>query len=480
MGTSLPGRKAAVLSPQLEIGPSQSVPLIPGYDASTAADRYGRTMSAPARTSLGPNAQAAGAPRARLPRPQAIDLAAAALVAYIGAWNAPSAERGLLKALSADSTSWQTAAWLLVLGTSCAAVVLRRVSPAAAVATIGCAMAAQVVLFNEGSLAGVALCLIAVETCTSRLARPWSWALLAAGYLAAGGAVLWVGYLGGQEVLEPTRAAVLVAMTWTSLTVAALTGLLRRRAREKVEQALERAQVLVAQQDTERRLAVAEERQRIARDVHDLLGHCLSVIGMQAAGARAVLDKDPQAADHALAVIGETSRKAVEEVRGLVDVLRAPEPLPPTAKPGLSDPQRLDTPAQPQVGLEGLGALVSGSRQAGLTVSLSLVEEAQTSPAVGEAVYRMVQESLTNVLHHAPGAATTVKVVSGPQGVEAQVTNEPAPCQAEPLSRSGRAGTGLAAMRERFTSLGGDVQAGPRDNGGWQVRALVPAGQEEK
>ncbi len=432
------------------------------------------------KTATSPGPPPPGATRARLPRPQAADVAAAALVAYTGAWSAPSGERGLLGALSLEGNSWQPAAWVVVLATSCAAVVLRRLAPAASVITIGGAMAAQLVLFAEGSLAGVALCLIAVETCTSRLAGPWSWALLATGYLAAGGAVLWVGYLGGQQSLEPARAAVLVVMTWTTLTVAALTGLLRRRAREKVEQALERAQVLAAQQDTERRLAVAEERQRIARDVHDLLGHCLSVIGVQAAGARAVLGKDPQAADHALAVIGETSRNAVEEVRGLVDVLRAQDLI--EAGPKWQEPKNEpeEPPERGHAAIVDLPALVRGARQAGLPVSLRLVTEVEAGPAVGEAVYRMVQESLTNVLRHAPGAQTSVMVTCGPKGVQTQVSNEPAPGLAEPVSPPGRAGTGLASMRERFTALGGDVQAGPGDDGGWQVRASVPTGQEAR
>lgn len=483
-----------------------------------------------------------------LPRPGWLDVLAAALTGYVAVWNNPDGTRGLLPVLHQCPEACLEVVWAAVVLLCCSGILLRRVVPVTAVLVLTGALGAHLLLFGEASLAALISCLVLAETCTSRLARPWSGLLLAACYLGAALSVLWIGYLGGEEQLEPVRALTLVGMASTVLTVAALTGLLRRRSREKVEQTLERAAVLAAQQDAERRLAVVRERQRIARDVHDLLGHSLSVIGIQAAGARAVLPSDPAAVDQALAVIGETSRNAVDEVRALVDVLRADEDLPgpaeastlpgETGKPGetgepgraalasrgddgASGPLPADgprpaggsggtgglppaggpgaagalAPAAAQAGggagaavgpveqtgaggrlpgLEGLPALLAGARRAGLPVRSSLEQCADTSQPVAEAVYRLVQESLTNVLRHADGAQTHVTVRVGEQEVEAVVTNEAAPRACPAQDGTGREGTGLAAMRERVTNLGGQVQAGPTSSGGWQVRARLP------
>ena len=282
---------------------------------------------------------------------------------------------------------------------------------------------------------------------------------------------------------------------WALVSVAALIGASRRRARGRVEQALERAAILQAQQDTERRLAVAQERQRIARDVHDLLGHSLSVIGMQAAGARAVLASDPDAADTALAVIGETSRRAVDEVRALVDVLRADEDRAPAgsgatasaARPGAmpsqprSGPVPVPVPAASPPGLEDVPALVARVRRAGLPVRLSLSQTGDVDPAVGRAVYRGVQEALTNVMRHASGAPTAVALEAG-EALDVVVEND-APPGAGPCADGGesagshRAGAALAARAERLAAVGGRLEAGPAPAGGWRVRMTVPAAQ---
>ena len=318
---------------------------------------------------------------------------------------------------------------------------------------------------------------------------------------------------------------------WALVSVTALVGASRRRARERVERALERAEILRAQQDTERRLAVVQERQRIARDVHDLVGHSLSVIGMQAAGARAVLASDPGAADAALAVIGEISRRAVDEVRALVDVLRTDEDPPPAVKDtkdiegieGIEDVDRTTVAVRPGAmpagrdaeavlapvgeaspGLEEVPVLIARARRAGLPVSLSLSQTGDVAPEVGRAVYRGVQEALTNVMRHAAGAPTTVALTVG-DALEAVVTNEKneesysdgavgavgaadaaspgaglhgdgeEPADTHRGGREGREGTGLASMEERLADVGGSLEVGPTAKGGWRVRMSVPA-----
>ncbi len=510
-----PSRYVQNMSQQPQTATRQDEPPQPALTVPGASDAVGGGASAVSGASTAP------ARRTRLrdlPRLGWLDVLAAALTGYVAVWNVPDGQRALLPAFH----QCPEAVWAAVVLLCCSGILLRRVTPVTAVLMLTGALGVHLLLFGEASLMALFSCLVLAETCTSRLVRPWSGLLLAVCYLGAAVSVLWIGYLGGEEPLEPVRALTLVGMASTVLTVAALTGLLRRRSREKVEQALERAAVLAAQQDAERRLAVVRERQRIARDVHDLLGHSLSVIGMQAAGARAVLPSDPAAVDQALAVIGETSRNAVDEVRALVDVLRADEEVPDSAyaaalpgargEPGgealtswdddasgslqasgppfaaAPDSGAAVAPAGPVEGagaagrlpgLEELPALVAGARRAGLPVTLHLSLDADVPPAMAEAVYRLVQESLTNVLRHVDGAQTCVTVRVGPQELEAVVTNEAAPQACPSQDGAGREGTGLAAMRERVTALGGQVQTGPTSTGGWQVYARLPQGGEQ-
>ena len=252
-------------------------------------------------------------------RPGVVDILLAAILAYFSISNPPSASR--------FSGSATVAVFYGITAVCCTAIALRRLHPVASVCAIGAALTGHLVVSDEVSLLSIVSCMVAAETTQSRMRRPWSLVLLALVYVGVVPAACRAGALIDPQVAGDFVNRMLIPNVtgWALVSVAALIGASRRRARGRVEQALERAAILQAQQDTERRLAVAQERQRIARDVHDLLGHSLSVIGMQAAGARAVLASDPDAADTALAVIGETSRRAVDEVRALVDVLRADE-----------------------------------------------------------------------------------------------------------------------------------------------------------
>ena len=424
----------------------------------------------------------------------------------------------------------------------CTAIALRRLHPLAptySVCVIGAALTVHLVIFGEASVLALVSCLLAAETTQSRMRRPWSLVLLALIYAGLVPAACRAG-----ETIDPqatggsvNRLIIPIVTGWALVSVTALVGASRRRARERVERALERAEILRTQQDTERRLAVVQERQRIARDVHDLVGHSLSVIGMQAAGARAVLASDPGAADAALAVIGETSRRAVDEVRALVDVLRTDEDPPPAVegikgiedikdtkgidrtaaalRPGAALPDRgleavLAPVGEASPGLEEVPVLLARARRADLPVSLSLSQTGDVAPEVGRAVYRGVQEALTNVMRHAAGAPTTVALTVG-DGLEVVVTNEKneesysssavaaadvgdVADAASPGTgphvdgertggahrggregREGREGTGLTSMAERLSDVGGSLEAGPTSTGGWRVRMSVPA-----
>ena len=420
----------------------------------------------------------------------------------------------------------------------CTAIALRRLHPLAptySVCVIGAALTVHLAVFADASVLALVSCLLAAETTQSRMRRPWNLVLLALIYAGLVPAACRAG-----ETIDPqatggsvNRLIIPIVTGWALVSVAALVGASRRRARERVERALERAEILRAQQDTERRLAVVQERQRIARDVHDLVGHSLSVIGMQAAGARAVLASDPGAADAALAVIGEISRRAVDEVRALVDVLRTDEhpssavedtkgiegiegiedvdrttvAVRPGAMPAGRDAEAVLAPVgEASPGLEEVPVLIARARRAGLPVSLSLSQTGDVAPEVGRAVYRGVQEALTNVMRHAAGAPTTVALTVG-DALEAVVTNEkneesysdgavgavdaaavaPAspgaglhgdgeePADTHRGGREGREGTGLASMEERLADVGGSLEVGPTAKGGWRVRMSVPA-----
>ena len=430
-------------------------------------------------------------------RPGVADFLLAALLAYFSISNPPSASR--------FSGSATVAVFYGITAVCCTAIALRRLHPVASVCAIGAALTGHLVVSDEVSLLSIVSCMIAAETTQSRMRRPWSLVLLALVYVGVVPAACRAGAIIDPQVAGDFVNRMLIPNVtgWALVSVAALIGAARRRARERVEQALERAAILQAQQDTERRLAVAQERQRIARDVHDLLGHSLSVTGMQAAGARAVLASDPDAADAALAVIGETSRRAADEVRALVDVLRADEDRAPAgsdadapaARPGAAPSQPPRPHSQPvpvpacepadSPGLEEVPALVARARRAGLPVRLSLSQAGDVDPTVGRAVYRCVQEALTNVMRHASGAPTAVALEAG-EVLDVVVENtdagapggarRPAGCQ-EPVG-SRREGAGLATMAERLADVGGHLEAGPAPAGGWRVRMTVPAARD--
>jgi signal transduction histidine kinase len=207
--------------------------------------------------------------------------------------------------------------------------------------------------------------------------------------------------------------------------------------------------------------AVADERRRIARELHDVVAHHMSVIGVLATGARRVLDRDPAAADEALHTIEDTSRSTLREMRRLLDVLRTEE------EPGAE--------LAPQPGLAGIETLVEQVREAGLPVRLAVEgEPVALDPGVALSVYRIVQEALTNTVKHAGAAVATVELCFRPDGLTVQVGDDgrgPAPGAERGV------GHGLVGMRERVALYGGTLRTGPRPGGGFCVHATIPADQ---
>jgi signal transduction histidine kinase len=242
------------------------------------------------------------------------------------------------------------------------------------------------------------------------------------------------------------------------LTLAAVLGdRMRGRARER-EGLHERARMLAVERDQQAAIATAAERARIAREMHDVVAHSLSVVIAQADGGRYAAEHDPGAARAALRTIGRSAREAQAEMRRALGVLG----------------ERPDEPLRPQPGVGDLDALVARTREAGLPVEL--VEEGERralTAATGLAVYRVVQEALTNVLKHAgPGAAAEVRLGWEEERVTVLVRDDGIGA----AHRSGEdgSGRGLAGMRERTESRGGEFSAGPAPGGGFEVRATIP------
>ena len=227
-----------------------------------------------------------------------------------------------------------------------------------------------------------------------------------------------------------------------------------------------RAQHFLASQteraDAERaRRAVLEERTRIARELHDVVAHHMSLIAVQAETAPYRLTGLPESARAEFSSLSEVAREALTEMRRLLGVLRHDQPAALAPQPQLAD----------------LPALIDAARRAGVSVELSLPPAPGRVPAgVGLCAYRVVQESLSNASQHAPGAAVSVSVAHDSGVILLRVANGPGGHPA-PFGNEHRPGHGLAGMHERVALLGGSLSAGPAPEGGFLVSAVLPLGE---
>jgi signal transduction histidine kinase len=218
-----------------------------------------------------------------------------------------------------------------------------------------------------------------------------------------------------------------------------------------------RQQRVVRIREEEARRRAGEERLRIARDLHDVLGHHISLITVQAGVALHLMDKQPEQARDALTVIRETSKEALHELRSVLDVLRQGNEAPPRA---------------PTPGLAGLDDLVARAADAGLQVQTEVSGDIDTLPAsVDSAAYRIVQEALTNVLRHSGQVSSRVLVNCSGQELSLQIDNAAGMGGAPDALGSGQ---GILGMQERAAALGGMVSAGPQPDGGYRVLARLP------
>jgi signal transduction histidine kinase len=249
---------------------------------------------------------------------------------------------------------------------------------------------------------------------------------------------------GGNFVV----ASIIFAIVWT---IAFGVG----RKSVEADEARERAFRAEHEREERARAAVAEERARIARELHDVVGHSVSVMTVQASGVRRLLRPDQEREREALLVVERTGREALAEMRRMVGVLRRPEEAPALA---------------PQPSLDHLSRLVEQAREAGLPVELRIEGEATQLPAgVDLTAYRLVQEGLTNVVKHARATRAEVLVNYGDGYLEVTVRDD-----GKGVGNGDGGGHGLVGMRERVSVYGGELDAGPQTGGGYRLRAKLP------
>ncbi|MBC7304075.1 MAG: sensor histidine kinase [Nocardia sp.] len=271
-------------------------------------------------------------------------------------------------------------------------------------------------------------------------------------------------------------------LAWVGVLVGIAEGVRQRRA--VVLARAQRAEATRRDDQAQQARAASEERLAIARELHDVLAHSLSLINVQSSVALELFDRKPQQAAAALATIKTTSKEALTEVHTLLHAIRsgatvAPEYPESTGSepdsPALatrSEPPR-PAPRAPAPTLEDLDTLLERTRATGLEVDTKIIGMPKKLPSVIDvAAARIIQESLTNVVRHAPGATALIALRYTPESIDITVDNTR---PTRTAARTGIGGNGIIGMRERAHALGGALTAGPRPSGGFRVAARLPA-----
>ena len=243
----------------------------------------------------------------------------------------------------------------------------------------------------------------------------------------------------------------------TLLVAAPVTAGQLLRAREvRAHELRERTARLQAGRDERARAAVADERARIARELHDVVAHSISVMTIQAGAARLLLEEDPARAEEPLLSIEDTGRETLAEMRRLLGVLRS---------------DMTESALEPRPTLEHVESLIEHVRDAGLPVELSVEGDRRPlAPGVDLAAYRIVQEALTNVRKHAGPARAWVAVRYGQDALDLEILND----GARGTNGGPGSGHGIVGMRERVAVYGGELEAGPREEGGFRIHVRLP------
>jgi signal transduction histidine kinase len=390
--------------------------------------------------------------------PLALDaaLAAGVLVCMVaGSFVDPHGERGVSWAVRRPEVLS-----LVLMALGAAALVLRRRAPRTVLAVTGTVSLVECVTGDPRAPVAMSA-VIALFTVAATTDRPTTWRLgLTTMTVLTGAAML----AGPQPWYAQENLAI---FAWTGMAAAGGDAVRSRRA--FVHAIRERAERAERTREEEARRRVAEERLRIARDLHDVVAHHIALVNVQAGVAAHVMDKRPDQAKEALAHVREAGRSALNELRATVGLLRQSD-----------DPE---APTEPAPGLDRLDELVGTFRSAGLHVEVARTDQDTTLPAaVDLAAFRIVQEALTNVQKHAGTTAKAeVSVVRVGPHVEITVLDDGAGTRGGPQESGPQesgpqesGGHGLLGMRERVTSLAGTLTTGPRYGGGFRVHAILP------
>jgi signal transduction histidine kinase len=328
------------------------------------------------------------------------------------------------------------------------AIVLRRQAPLAVLATTLTAGVAVVALGDEPS--GVSV-LIALYTTAETCERRRSLAALAPTLAVIGALSVATADVEGRETSALGGALIASVLT---IGIWGL-GAYAQTRRRYLSGLQERAAAAEREREQLARIAVHEERASIARELHDIVAHSVSVMLVGVRGARDVLGTSPDTADDTLARVERSGEQSLAELRRILALLREPE-------------QAADS--HPQPSLAELSALVTDYREAGLPVRLQVIGEPMPLPSGVElSVYRIVQEALTNALKHADPTDVTVTLAFRDGRLELEVVDDGPPARGTATT-----GQGIVGMRERVALLGGQLETGQRDGGGFRVAAQVP------
>jgi signal transduction histidine kinase len=336
----------------------------------------------------------------------------------------------------------------LLLAVPAVALIWRNSRP---VAVLGLAVAGAVGWAALGQIDGAALVPVIVGVYWVALTRAWRIAV-AAGLAAAAAIFVTEGLLGPFGWFGGPNATM-----WPELLAAGAVGAYVAARRQWLAAESDRAARAEQAREEETRRRVDAERMRIARELHDVVAHSMAMINVQATAASMQLAADPASAAEAIQAIRRASKSGLRELRTILEVLR-----------------QVDTgsPAVPVPDLRAIAALVEATTAAGTPTTLELAEPpVPPPPPVTLAVYRIVQESLTNVVRHAGRVAATVGLRQDGGCLYVDVVNDEGTA---PAAFGDGTGAGLTGMRERAAALGGTLEAGPRPGGGFAVHARLP------
>ena len=330
-------------------------------------------------------------------------------------------------------------------------VAFRRRRPIAAALTMALALLLATALGGAPTQATGIVALIALVSGAYMLGARTQGRVLAAGTIA-----LIVALAVDAIVEESQTVSALLFFTFFVVGLPVAAGQATRSRAQLADELADRAVALERAREGEAQAAVQEERARIARELHDVVAHDVSVMVVQAAAAKRIVEREPDRAEEAIVSIEGTGREALAEMRRLLGVLRRGDE---------------DLALAPQPSLSRVDALLARTRAAGLDVALERSGDDTPLPAgVDLAAYRVVQEALANVVRHAGAEHATVRLTYDPRAVVVEVVDDGRGA----ANGGSKAGHGLIGLRERVDLYGGDFEAGPRAEGGFGVRARLP------